>query len=124
MLFKHCLAHTGDLTAVVGALPASLWGDKHNDLSILSCKFLVHHIQFKMLIINLEILAPQRGHFAKDVFTQLLLDKPKNVMMLVWEGFYEPLPNHHVNVNRSHSPLFYVHTTQYMLYDLNAPSIS
>ena len=94
------------------------------DLPILSCKSLVHHIQFKMLIINLEILAPQRGQLLQDERPQLLLVKPKNVMMLVWEGFYEPLPNHHVNVNRSHSPLFYVHTTQYMLYDLNAPSIS
>lgn len=93
------------------------------DLPILSCKSLVHHIQFKMLIINLEILAPQRGHFAKDVFPQLLLVKPKNVMMLVWEGFYEPLPNHHVNVNSPHNLLFYIHETQYMLNNLDTPSI-
>lgn len=74
-------------------------------------------------IINIELLVLQCGQLLQDERPQLLLVQPHDLMMLVWEGLYKPLPNHHVNVNRSHNPLLYIHETQYMLNNLDTPSI-
>lgn len=104
MLLKHWLAHTGTNMTIVPQLSASLRGDKDYDLSILPCKFLVHtYIVFRLSIVNIKILAPQRRQLLQDERPQLLLVQAKNLMMLIRKCLYEMTVPHHVNVNRFHT---------------------
>lgn len=74
-------------------------------------------------IINIEILVLQRGQLLQDEIPQLLLVQAKNLMMLIRQCLDKEAVTHYINVNRFHNPLLYVHETQYMLNNLDTPSI-
>ena len=118
MLLKHWLAHTSTIAIVIPCLSASLWGDKYYDLSILPCKFLLHTTFLLSIVKQIEILVLQCGQLLQDKRPQLLLVQPHDLMMLIRQCLDEKAVPHHVNVNRLHNLLFYIHETQDMLYDL------
>lgn len=61
MLLEDRMAHARTLAPILLRLLVCLGMENRYDLSILSCKFLIHYIQFKMLIVNLELLVLQGG---------------------------------------------------------------
>ena len=103
MLLKHWLAHTGMFAVVVPQLPASLWGDKDYDLSILPRKLFLHTTFLLSIVKQIELLILQCGQLLQDERPQLLLVQPHDLMMLIRQCLDEKAVPHHVNVNRFHN---------------------
>lgn len=123
MLLKHWFAHASTIAIVVPCLSASLRGNKYYDLSILPGKLFLHATFLLSIVKQIELLVLQCGQLLQDERPQLLLVQLHDLMMLVWEGLYKPLPYHNVNVNSPHNLLFYIHETKNMLDHLDTPTI-
>ena len=124
MLLKHWLAHTSTIAIVVPCLSASLRGDKDYDLSILPCKLFLHTTFLLSIVKQIELLVLQCGQLLQDKRPQLVLVQLHDLMMLIRQCLDEKAVPHHVNVNRFHNLLFYIHETQDMLYDLDTPAVT